>query len=208
MTKIFVYKITREDGLQYIGITKRLTTRINQHSKSKRFSKLKISHFSILKECDLYEEAEKLEEYYIKFYDTYKNGLNVTFNGKGKNKNCKFNTLGFVYSEKSREKMKLNHWSKTKSYDQTGRKFSETSINKMSITRKGKCWRKKKISNEDMNQIIMAYANDSILLNQENFISDKGYKVQRKRAYANYFSRIYNVTHECILRILDGKRTT
>jgi predicted GIY-YIG superfamily endonuclease len=77
MAKAYVYKITRVDNLEYIGITVNCKKRFSDHSRSERFS-LGIKNVEILKECDSYEEAEELEEYYISLYDTFNSGLNLS----------------------------------------------------------------------------------------------------------------------------------
>ena len=87
---VVVYKITRVDGLEYIGITCNAKHRFACHRKSERF-RVGIQQIEILKECNDYDEAEELEEYYITLYNTFEKGLNVTSNGKGKNKSNKFN---------------------------------------------------------------------------------------------------------------------
>ena len=69
MTKTYIYKITRMDDKEYIGITIRLNKRIRDHRNSDRFS-IGIKRISILRVCDTYEEAEKLEEIYIDQFDT------------------------------------------------------------------------------------------------------------------------------------------
>ena len=98
-----VYIITRSDGLQYVGITVNLNTRMKSHMRSSRFSQ-GIESIEILYE-GTYSEASDLEEYFIQKYDTYKSGLNLTSSGKGKNDTEKFNTYGHKYSLKSRKKM-------------------------------------------------------------------------------------------------------
>jgi predicted GIY-YIG superfamily endonuclease len=102
-----VYLIEREDSLKYIGVTVNYTKRINTHSRGLRFSKSKIKKHKILFEGS-YEECEEKEEYFIKKYNTYENGLNCTTTGKGLNGEAKFNTLGYIFSEESREKMRLS----------------------------------------------------------------------------------------------------
>lgn len=106
-----VYKINREDGLSYIGITTNFKTRLRTHTKSIRFSIFPICSWEILFEGE-YHECEYKEEYFISLYDTYKNGLNETPDGKGKSKTTKFNTLGKHYSKESKEKMSKNNWLK------------------------------------------------------------------------------------------------
>ena len=104
--KTVVYKLIREDNQIYIGISVNFNSRLNAHRKSKRFSELKIKEYEILYECDTYEEAELLEEKMIKKYDSFYNGLNESVNGKGNHLSPNFNTLGYKFSEESKEKMR------------------------------------------------------------------------------------------------------
>ena len=71
-----IYKITRSDGLEYIGITINYKQRINQHKRSKRFND-GINHHEILFE-GTYEDCELNEEQYISTFNTFKKGLNMT----------------------------------------------------------------------------------------------------------------------------------
>jgi N-glycosylase/DNA lyase len=99
--------ITRIDNLSYIGITTNPDKRFKDHEKSIRFE-AGIKDIKILEICDTYELAEEREEYYITFYNTFNNGLNITEDGKGYNKNCKFNTVGHKHSDKSKKKMSIS----------------------------------------------------------------------------------------------------
>ena len=99
-----IYKLTREDGLEYIGITNRLNGRLNNHKKSLRFSESRLVNHEILFEGP-YDECERLEEMFIEKYNTFESGLNCTRRGKGRSECDGFNTLGFKFSEESRKKM-------------------------------------------------------------------------------------------------------
>lgn len=226
MSKTYVYKITREDGLEYIGVTKDVKSRMYAHKKSLRFSKSTIKNVNILRECDSYESALYFEKMHIEIFDTYKNGLNVTPSGQGKNIDCKFNTLGFVYSEESRNKMKKNHWSKTKKYTPKGFKHSFETKEKWSQKRKGVVWGPVKISKNVALEIQKNYKEDLIHFdmdflkplvkkssrdNLENIeigslISPNGRKITKKLLYSIYYSEKYRVTHGCITKIIEGNR--
>ena len=145
MKKTIVYKLIREDNQIYIGITVNFKARLSAHKKSKRFSELKIKEYEILYECDTYEEAEILEEEMIKKYNSFYNGLNESINGKGNHLSKKFNTLGFKFSEDSKQKMKDNHWSKSgiESY-WTGKNHSEETKEKISKSKSGIYYHKRK----------------------------------------------------------------
>lgn len=115
----FVYKVTRTDGLEYIGVTVNYKNRIKQHSRSRRFEK-GILNSQILFEGD-YVECCDLEESYVEKYDTYHHGLNMTRTGKGKSETDKFNTFGMNMSDKTKEKLRAaakdrKSWNEGKKY--------------------------------------------------------------------------------------------
>lgn len=78
-----VYKLTRTDGLAYIGISCQFEKRLHAHKHSERF-KSGILDVEILFEGS-YEQCIDLEESYIAEHDTFNNGLNSTYSGKGYN---------------------------------------------------------------------------------------------------------------------------
>ena len=137
-----VYKITRDDGLEYIGITIRLKDRIRDHEKSLRFSVNKISSVEILYEGE-YSECENLEEFFIEKYNTYQAGLNCTRRGKGRSECDRFNTKGFVFSEESRKKMSIS--AKNRTDRKRGYKHSLEVRLHWSKLRKGRVFCKKKL---------------------------------------------------------------
>ena len=138
-----VYKITRNDDLSYIGITTSFKNRLSYHKKSDRFS-IGIKSYEILFEGP-YDICDLLEEHFIELHDTYKNGLNVTFNGKGKSETHKFNTLGFKFSEESKKKMSESGKNRIKNAREGNgqhvvflQKNSKETVAKMAKTKKGK----------------------------------------------------------------------
>ena len=218
-----VYKITRTDDLEYIGISRNFKTRLQQHQKSNRF-KQGIKNIVILSECEDYEEAEKLEEHFITLFDTYRNGLNVTPTGKGKNKNVKFNTLGHIYSEESRQKMSE---SAKRRGPHSNRKCSEHTKKKLSEIKRGKANTKcQKITDKDIDMIVTNYNNlavmydlefvktlvkktqrDSVTLdNMYQMIGTNGKQINPITIYSHYYSRVYNVTASCIRRYITGAK--
>jgi len=223
MRKTYVYKLTRLDGKEYIGITVRLKTRISCHYRSNRF-KEGIKRFSVLAVCDDYEEAEMLEERFIEQYDTYYNGLNESINGKGNHLSPNFTTKGLVYSDESRRKMSENHWSKTGVYWPEGLTHSEKTKQEWSKKRMGVCWGNRKISRDDYMKIYSAYANDDIEFDKEFVIrfvkktqrepflngeiemaelkSPNGKPLTKITLYANWYSQIYNTTAAAIRQVI------
>lgn len=132
-----VYKITRQDDLEYIGITVNKKVRFKSHEKSKRFES-GIKYIEILAEVDSYEEAEELEEFFIDKYNTYECGLNLTPKGKGLNEDCKFNTFGHKFSEESRKRMSDAAKKRIEKYGPNKPTFTEETRKKLSEQRKGK----------------------------------------------------------------------
>lgn len=221
--KGFIYLITRKDGQQYVGITYDMKKRMREHSYSERF-KMGIESVSIIKECETYTEASELEEKYIEEYDTFRNGLNRSKNGKGNHLAPSFTTLGFKYSDESKKKMSENNWIKRGGTNpMLGKEHKEETKKSWSDTRKGKCWGPRKIPLEDALMIKETYKKDLLVFDDE-FIIDMVKKTDRERVgkdpieslkspngkhlnkkilYAYYYSKIYNVTRQNILRILS-----
>lgn len=225
--KTYVYKITRNDGLEYIGITIRLNKRFKDHSRTERF-KIGIEKIDILATCETYEEAEILEEKYIKEYNTFYDGLNVSINGKGNHLSGNFTTRGYKYSTESKNKMSKNHWSKRGFMSWNKGKenaYSDETKAKWSLTRKGFAWCDRKISLEDAKIILDNYKNNSIEFDSsfivkfvkktqvsnienipfEELITPNGKKLNMKKLYGEYYAVIFNVTPAAIYRILEGK---
>jgi hypothetical protein len=219
-----VYKITRDDGLEYIGIcNSKLDIRISQHSKTQRF-KNRITNVIVLIKDISYEKAESVEQYFIEYYNTYNKGLNLTFNGKGKNKNTKFNTYGHVFTDESKKKMSENHRLKRGyTHSMLGKKHTETSKLKMSIMRKNKYWGTRKITKDQINEIKTAYKNLSIHIDNskirrlvkknqkelvehyslDQLVTPNGKPLTQKILYCDYFSNLYQVSRTRIRQILD-----
>lgn len=107
-----VYKHTSPSGRSYIGITKfTIEERFSNHIKSAKnkcdtsFQKAIIKYGSenfkseILEVCENLEKANKLEKYYIKLFDTFQNGYNMTEGGYGR-------PVGWKHSEETKEKLR------------------------------------------------------------------------------------------------------
>lgn len=221
MKKTIVYKITRVDGLEYVGITVNFKSRMYNHKKSNRFS-MGIQHIETLAECDTYEEAERLEEHFIEKYNTYKGGLNTTQDGKGLNKDVKFNTLGFVFSDETRKKMsesaKKRGWHGVKKHSEETKKY-------YSLIRRGKPnFKSQKITDEEIDLIVDSYNKNSIVFDLD-FIKkhvkasqreatnlDNIYQMSGKGGspitpvtlYSYYYADMYNVTPVCIRGYILG----
>lgn len=100
----------KSNGKQYVGQTvQKLNNRINQHKNDAISGRKKCYFYNAIKkygidnfdwdivvECDTMEELNKMEIYYIGYYDTYNTGYNLTLGGGG--------TVGRVWSEETRKK--------------------------------------------------------------------------------------------------------
>lgn len=218
--KGFVYLITRNDDLKYIGITYDVAKRMSAHKKTKRFA-IGIKNIEILKEYDTYEEAEAVEADYIKIYDTYYNGLNESIDGKGNHLSLSFTTKGFKFLDKSKNKMKNSHWSKTGKYRPVGVKHSEETKQRWSALRKGKSWGPRKIPVEIALEIQEAFESDKLTFDF-NFIrkyvkkthkslvettpiedlkAPNGKFLNKIKLYSEYYAEKYSVTPAAIKMI-------
>jgi len=196
----YVYKITRFDGLSYIGITKRVKARFSSHAKSPRFS-MGISSYEILDTVDDYEKAEDLEEKRIQEYDTWRNGLNVTCDGKGYNGKCNFNTLHYKFSDESRKRMSES--AKKRGPTNKGMNHSEETKNLISLKRKEQGNRPRKLSEDQVKEILNLYKNRPYLSDADTV--KNGQLLTYEGAFAKYYCSQYNVSKTMIRNIITGK---
>lgn len=225
---VYVYKITRLDGLEYVGTTINPNKRLKEHLRTNRF-KSGVSKFEIIDQTDDYQEALKLEESYITKFDTYHNGLNLTPNGGKLKDDGKFNTFGMKFEDVSKEKMRTNHWSKTGSYDQSGRKLSDETKNKIRSKQLGKCHNvnQRRLTNDNIEYILKVYANDMVQFTPDYIrkfvtISQKpivealsfnelkaqnGKPITREKLYSEYFAELFKVNPNTIRAVINGKNT-
>lgn len=113
---MIVYMIRNKvNGMMYIGATtqslkKRRITHLS-HARNKNNDMVIAAairefgednfEWSIIEEVDNESDLERLEIYYIGYYDTYNNGYNQTIGGKG--------PTGFKHTEKAKENISKNH---------------------------------------------------------------------------------------------------
>lgn len=94
MEKSYIYKIINPKGKIYIGQTTNFKKRLYHYKNYLCDRQFKLynslvkygydSHlFEIIEICD-YEIIDEREIFWIKLFDSYKNGLNLTEGGKGK----------------------------------------------------------------------------------------------------------------------------
>lgn len=197
-----VYKITRNDGLEYIGITQNIKTRINEHRKSERFL-IGIQKVQILFESESYQLCEIEEVKMIELYDTYRSGLNMTLTGKGKNEDCKFNTYGLTASAETRRK--ISEANKGKIPWNRGKPHSSQTKKHLSEVRKGKRHSSKltleqvKIIKDEYNSFRMSFS-DSNIVNGKN-----GRPITSVVAFAKKYYIQYGITYTGLKNILIGK---
>lgn len=103
---IHVVYLIEDQGSPYIGITitRRFENRKASHCHSGRFSD--DFTMTVIYSSKDRDHIEDMEEEFIRIYDSYHNGLNLTESGKGwGHKSKKFTTLGFRFSEESKARM-------------------------------------------------------------------------------------------------------
>lgn len=212
-----VYRIIREDMLSYIGTTVDIKRRIWQHNRTPKFSEKKMLDYEILFEGDYYN-CLKMEEFFIKKYDTFKNGLNMTEHGRGKNETTKFNTYERKHTEET--KKKISEKSKLKKA-RSGWKHSDESKEKMSKKRKGVV-PKHMVKIQDKGSLINSFIGFEydvydvlpfLKTTQQREYEEKntingdlkfknGHSVNKFRVFSLLYSEKLNVTSNCIKRIL------
>lgn len=107
MTKLTnVYKLTRQDGKEYIGVAINYKSRLWQHKRSKRFEELPIIHETILQSFEKYENALLYEKEMIEEYNTFHGGLNNTPDGSGNHRAPSFTTKGYSHTETTKAKIR------------------------------------------------------------------------------------------------------
>lgn len=103
---MIIYKATNKiNGISYIGqTTQSLNKRIGEHiyntlanrynsyfhSALKKYGKESFD-WDIIDRCDNIDELNRLEIYYIGYYDTYNNGYNLSRGGYGRTGSSKYN---------------------------------------------------------------------------------------------------------------------
>lgn len=133
---IGIYKLTSPSGKVYIGQSIDLKKRMNYYeinnckNQKKLYNALKKYGFENFKVEYLYQTnirfkfekrmLDELEIFYIKYFDTYKNGYNMTFGGSS---NC-----GRITSDDTKEKMRQSRLGKKLS-DETKEKLSKSLYN-------------------------------------------------------------------------------
>lgn len=151
---MIIYKCTNKlNGKSYIGQTiQKFSRRKQMHllyaTNEKYYGKFNCQFYqairkygkdsfdwSIIAECDNIQELNDKEKYYIEFYDTMKNGYNLTTGGENfirtQETKDKYSELfkGRIVSEETRKKL---------SEARKGKKFTEEHKKNLSLSQKGK----------------------------------------------------------------------
>jgi group I intron endonuclease len=151
--------------------------------------------WEVLCECNSKEELDEMEFHYIKQYDTYKNGYNMTLGGdKG--------TYGWIPTKETRKKMSISKqnyvpWNK-------GKHLSEETKKKISKSKKGMV-SYTKLNEDDIREILDLYFKYKIKLKNVGQIQRNGVPMSYKRSLSTIIYKEYGVTPQCIERIIDGK---
>lgn len=147
-----IYKHTFENGKVYVGLTKHsMEKRLEEHKKEAQAGSPFLFHKAlrkynfnveseVLDTCETIEEANILEQKYIKIFDTFNNGYNMTEGGdtvyssvKGK---TYFEIYQSKYGENTEQYIKVRQEKMSKKLK--GRKVSQETREKMSKIHKGK----------------------------------------------------------------------
>lgn len=207
-----VYKLIRNDGLSYIGITDNLDKRFREHSHSLRFNGNIIA-------CELlyygsYDVCQLLEPSFILEHDTFSSGLNMTEDGRGKSNTTKFSTLGLMHSNETRKKLsetaKLSFQNGRQMWNAGGGKFNAASIEKMSRTRRGNIY-SSKLSIKDVRTIrqMFVWSQHFGMLNDVGAVQRNGRKLTAERAfvkqYKSFLQERYGITDIQLYNIVAEK---
>lgn len=132
MNNYIVYVITNKvNGKKYVGVTRvSLQSRLSSHFKKRtkeqcrtkfNYAVLKygVSNFDVsVIETDVpMDQIEDRERYYIQLYDSYNHGYNSTQGGNG--------TVGYIFTDKVREKMRRAYNKEKNITEARNRKISE-----------------------------------------------------------------------------------
>ena len=179
----YIYFLKDLDGkIQYVGQTQNLDTRKREHKRNKP------PHiFEISEQIDISEKAKETEIFYIKKFDTFKNGWNKSTGGEGFD----------AYERKGIGGVKKGTipWNKV-----IKNCFSEKTIEKMSKSRKGRVF-SRKLNDEQIMEIRKLY-NENPDLQNVGMIMKNGKKLSYLQAFCKKYAEKYNLTPQGMKRII------
>lgn len=207
MIKYIVYKLTRNDDKIYIGITntKCFKTRMHGHKNSKRFKNYTFE-IEIIHESYNEKEINKMEEYYIKIFDSFHNGLNKSIDGKGNHHAPNFNTKGFKFSDKSKKKMSNSAKNRIKKLGIPfkDKKHSRETKENMSKKRKGIIYTPTKLNYDIVKKIRDVFKTKPNVENVGKIMSN-GKKMTYERAFSNKFHKKYGITSTSLYNVITWR---
>lgn len=212
-----IYLIEREDGLKYVGQTKHPEKRFEVHNKSKRFSKYKIKSFIIVDTALNREDAFLKEKYWIEYYDTFKNGLNMTNSGgyNHKNDSLKFTTIGMSYTKGTKwynngiEQIRVLEGNQPPGFiagriSKPHRGHSEKTKREMSLRRKGKV-HYKKYNENNVREALLLYKSRPIIEDSEKRLdAAKSLITTYERAFCKSYSKQFGMTTAGLFNIIKN----
>lgn len=205
-----IYKITRNDGLEYVGQTINLKTRLYNHRRSKKFRDFGILKVEVIDTVSESSEADKLESLYIEKYDTFNNGLNMTYNGRGNHKyQGKFSTLGLKHSDETKAKIANKSSIRMKEYWRAGVKAAsqeaqERAKARMTETRRKQGCTHTKFTEDDVREVLNLYSTRPYI----EGIGEKlpnGHVKTYDRAFANKYAEQFSMTPAHIRNLVQRK---
>ncbi len=205
--RFYIYLITRDDGQLYVGTTnsKNIKSRMYGHKRSDKFIDHEFSYKILVESED--DKIHDLEEFYIKKYNSFYDGLNESIDGKGNHLASNFTTKGYKFSDASRKKM-----------SETRKRLIKEGKVKLPIfiwTKK----RRKEISQKRKGKINHIKFSDSLLRDirklylskpnlKYNFICGNGKLLTYERAFAKKYSEKFNMTSNFLYKFLIKKTRT
>jgi len=206
-----LYKLTRNDGLIYIGTTcrSRFKIRMREHRMHKRFKSYSF-HYTIVLESKNYDFIQDQEPIFIKLYNSFKCGLNESINGKGNHLCPRFTTKGFKYSEASkllmgklrREKFKTGElvaWNKGKKNC-----FSAETLERLRVANLGKR-RFSKLTKQEVESILHLYFEVRPSFDIVGKVMRNGRPMSYDVAFSKCYADDFNVCPNNIKRIIRGE---
>lgn len=179
-------------------------------------------NIKILAESPDRSEIEDLEEYYIKYYDTYNNGLNNSEGGKGYGHNDpKFTTLGYKFTDEQRRKMSeagkkraLREGFDIRSKRSKTAWQNEEYRKRQSEIRKNKRLRPPKLTDDQVAEIRKRWDEEKAdIISKVNSINESKinsshYEITPHGYFAKQYSDYYNVTTTTIKNVILWKTRT
>lgn len=195
--------------------------RMGDHKRSKRFRNDEFT-IEILEKSNDRNYINEREEYWIQKLDTFNNGLNESWSGKGYGHNSpNFTTEGYIYSEESRKKMSESAKKRGGGPEQMRQlslnQWKNPEIRKHhSEIRKGKRLRKPKLSDETVAEIRIFYKSikdqlekECKIINEERHKKNPSWKkTNTARLFGNKYSKKYSVSNTLLRDIVLWKTRT